>query len=281
MNDLYGTSAQAISMGNARTQQVRDMNEKIRQHNSDVADKIQGLRDQEKSNATMLDIERTGKELWTGANMPNKVKAYQDWKAKRQASNPESNSNKNLGADAEEGNPMRQAMSESQLTEQAGQPPVNEGSPAGAGAVEETAEVSEGAGSKLAKGMPGVAEMTEDGLSKLGKYAGVAGGLAQGTMDVMEDFKGGKFHLAGDNTEHKIGGVLNLAGSIADVGGAIYPPLALVGGALDLASGAVNEIGDLVSEDKQSDDLKQKQAQETVQEVSVAPQPTVATGRVQ
>lgn len=281
MNDLYGTSAQAISMGNARTQQVRDMNEKIRQHNSDVADKIQGLRDQEKSNATMLDIERTGKELWAGANMPNKVKAYQDWKAKRQASNPESNSNKNLGADAEEGNPMRQAMSESQLTEEAGQPPVNEGSPAGAGAVEETAEVSEGAGSKLAKGMPGVAEMTEDGLSKLGKYAGVAGGLAQGTMDVMADFKGGKFHLAGDNTEHKIGGVLNLAGSIADVGGAIYPPLALVGGALDLASGAVNEIGDLVSEDKQSDDLKQKQAQETVQEVSVAPQPTVATGRVQ
>ncbi len=281
MNDLYGTSAQAISMGNARTQQVRDMNEKIRQHNSDVADKIQGLRDQEKSNATMLDIERTGKELWTGANMPNKVKAYQDWKAKRQASNPESNSNKNLGADAEEGNPMRQAMSESQLTDEAGQPPVNEGSPAGAGAVEETAEVSEGAGSKLAKGMPGVAEMTEDGLSKLGKYAGVAGGLAQGTMDVMADFKGGKFHLAGDNTEHKIGGVLNLAGSIADVGGAVYPPLALVGGALDLASGAVNEIGDLVSEDKQSDDLKQKQAQETVQEVSVAPQPTVATGRVQ
>ncbi len=281
MNDLYGTSAQAISMGNARTQQVRDMNEKIRQHNSDVADKIQGLRDQEKSNATMLDIERTGKELWAGANMPNKVKAYQDWKAKRQASNPESNSNKNLGADAEEGNPMRQAMSESQLTDEAGQPPVNEGSPAGAGAVEETAEVSEGAGSKLAKGMPGVAEMTEDGLSKLGKYAGVAGGLAQGTMDVMEDFKGGKFHLAGDNTEHKIGGVLNLAGSIADVGGAVYPPLALVGGALDLASGAVNEIGDLVSEDKQSDDLKQKQAQETVQEVSVAPQPTVATGRVQ
>ncbi len=281
MNDLYGTSAQAISMGNARTQQVRDLNEKIRQHNSDVADKIQGLRDQEKSNATMLDIERTGKELWAGANMPNKVKAYQDWKAKRQASNPESNSNKNLGADAEEGNPMRQAMSESQLTDEAGQPPVNEGSPAGAGAVEETAEVSEGAGSKLAKGMPGVAEMTEDGLSKLGKYAGVAGGLAQGTMDVMEDFKGGKFHLAGDNTEHKIGGVLNLAGSIADVGGAVYPPLALVGGALDLASGAVNEIGDLVSEDKQSDDLKQKQAQETVQEVSVAPQPTVATGRVQ
>lgn len=281
MNDLYGTSAQAISMGNARTQQVRDMNEKIRQHNSDVADKIQGLRDQEKSNATMLDIERTGKELWAGANMPNKVKAYQDWKAKRQASNPESNSNKNLGADAEEGNPMRQAMSESQLTDEAGQPPVNEGSPAGAGAVEETAEVSEGAGSKLAKGMPGVAEMTEDGLSKLGKYAGVAGGLAQGTMDVMADFKGGKFHLAGDNTEHKIGGVLNLAGSIADVGGAVYPPLALVGGALDLASGAVNEIGDLVSEDKQSDDLKQKQAQETVQEVSVAPQPTVATGRVQ
>ncbi len=281
MNDLYGTSAQAISMGNARTQQVRDLNDKIRQHNSDVADKIQGLRDQEKSNATMLDIERTGKELWAGAGMPNKVKAYQDWKAKRQASNPVENSNKNLGTAAEEGDPMRQAMGENQLRDQAGEPPRAEGSPAGAAHDEETALVSEGSESKLAKGIPGAAEMTEDGLSKLGKYAGVAGGLAQGTMDIMEDFKGGTFHLAGDNAEHKIGGVLNLAGSIADVGGAVYPPLALVGGALDLASGAVNEIGDLVSEDKQSDDLKQRQQQETVKEVSAPEQETIATGRVQ
>ena len=47
MNDLYGSNAGAISMGNARTAQVRDLNDKIRQHNSDVSDKIQGLRDQE------------------------------------------------------------------------------------------------------------------------------------------------------------------------------------------------------------------------------------------
>ena len=281
MNDLYGSNAGAISMGNARTAQVRDLNDKIRQHNSDVSDKIQGLRDQEKSNSTMLDIERSGKELWQGANMPSKVKAYQDWKAKRRASNPVDNSNKNLGTAAEEGDPMRQAMGEQQLRDHAGSSIRAEGSPSGAAHDEETALVSEGSDSKLAKGMPGVAEMTEDGLSKLGKYAGVAGGLAQGTMDVMADFKGGTFHLAGDNTEHKIGGVLNLAGSIADVGGAIYPPLALVGGALDLASGAVNEIGDLVSEDKQSDELKQKQASETVAEVSAPIQQTVATGRVQ
>ena len=281
MNDLYGSNAGAISQGNARTAAVRDLNEKIRQHNSDVADKIQGLRDQEKSSDTLLDIERTGKELWTGANMPGKVKAYQDWKAKRQASNPESNSAKVSTANAEEGDPLRQGMNENQLRDMAGEPARAEGSPAGAGAAEETAEVSEGATSKLAKGIPGAAEMTEDGLSKLGKYAGVAGGLAQGTMDVMADFKGGSFHFAGDNAEHKIGGALNLAGSIADVGGAIYPPLALVGGALDLASGAVNEIGDLVSEDKQSDDLKQKQADQTVSEVEAPPEQTIATGRVQ
>tara|TARA_R110000796_G_scaffold208242_1_gene324510 strand:+ start:250 stop:1095 length:846 start_codon:yes stop_codon:yes gene_type:complete len=281
MNDLYGSNAGAISQGNARTQQVRDLNDKIRQHNDDVADKIQGLRDQEKSNSTMLDIERAGKEMWQGANLPNKVKGYQDWRAKRQASNPSSNTTKNLGADAEAGDPMRQAMSESQLTTEARQPPRAEGSPSGAGAEEEVAEVSEGAGSKLAKGMPGIADMAEDGLTKLGKYAGVAGGLAQGTMDIMSDFKGGTFHLAGDNTEHKIGGVLNLAGSIADVGGAIFPPLALVGGALDLASGAVNEIGDLVSEDKQSDELKQKQASETIAPVAQSTQQTIATGRVQ
>ena len=31
--DLYGTSAQAVAMGNMRNQQVRDLNDKINQHN--------------------------------------------------------------------------------------------------------------------------------------------------------------------------------------------------------------------------------------------------------
>ena len=79
--DLYGSSDAAISMGNARRQQVRDMNDRIAQHNKDVSDKIAGLKDQEATTSTVKDIEATGKALWTGSGMPGKVKAYQDYRA--------------------------------------------------------------------------------------------------------------------------------------------------------------------------------------------------------
>jgi hypothetical protein len=79
--DLYGSSDAAIQMGNARRQQVRDMNDRIAQHNKDVSDKIAGLKDQEATTSTVKDIEATGKALWTGSGMPGKVKAYQDYRA--------------------------------------------------------------------------------------------------------------------------------------------------------------------------------------------------------
>ena len=60
-----------------------------------------------------------------------------------------------------------------------------------------------------------------------------------------------------------------------------FPPAALVGGALDLASGAMNEIGDLISGNKQSADLKAKEAAETVAPVAQQAQQTITTGRTQ
>ena len=281
MNDLYGTSANAISQGNMRTQSVRDLNNSIKQHNSDVSDKIAGLRDQEATTNVINQIQNTGKELWAGKGMPDKIAAYKAWRANPTASNPSLQSAKSLISDAAKNNPIASAMEDAKGKVTSIGETIAEGSPSGATVAENTASVAEGAASKLAKGMPGVADMTEDGLSKLGKYAGAAGGLAQGTMDLVNDFKGGTFHLAGDNTEAKIGGALNLAGSVADVIGVGFPPAALVGGALDLASGAMNEIGDLISGNKQSADLKAKQASETVAPVAEQAQQTITTGRTQ
>ena len=38
--DLYGADGNAVAMGNARRQEVRDLNERIKAHNQDIADKI-------------------------------------------------------------------------------------------------------------------------------------------------------------------------------------------------------------------------------------------------
>ena len=287
--DLYGTSAQAIAQGNMRTQAVRDLNERIQQHNSDVAEKIQGLKEQAQSAATILDIENTGKALWAGSHMPDKIKAYKDWKAKKQAgqtnsTNPDQESNRTLQQNVDENTPHSQATTPEQNPTDPPAEPVAEGSPAGASVTEEAGEVSEGPGSRLSKGLTGALEGEVEGgaLGKLGQAAGAIGGLAQGSLDLYNDFKGGHgFHLAGDNWEEKTGNALNLAGSIADVAGTFYPPLALVGGVLDLASGAFSEIGEKVQEDKQSGELQQKQQEDTVQEVGAEQQQTIATGRTQ
>jgi hypothetical protein len=272
-----------------RTQAVRDLNEKIHQHNTDIAEKIQGLREQQQTANTILDIENTGKALWAGSHMPDKIKAYKDWKAKKQAgqtnsTNPDQESNRTLQENADENTPHTQATTPEQNPTEPPAEPVAEGSPTGASVTEEAGEVAEGEGSKLSKGLTGALEGEVEGgaLGKLGEASGAIGGLAQGSIDLYNDFKGGHgFHLAGDNWEEQTGGALNLAGSVADVAGTFYPPLALVGGILDLASGAFSEIGEKVQEDKQSGELQQEQQKATEQEVGPEQQQTVATGRTQ
>ena len=74
--DLYGTNGNAIAMGNARMQAVRDFNDRVKQHNSDVADKIQGLREQESTVDTIKQIKDQATNLWTAKDIPGKVAEY-------------------------------------------------------------------------------------------------------------------------------------------------------------------------------------------------------------
>jgi hypothetical protein len=282
--DLYGSSGSAIAQGNMRTQAVRDLNEKIRQHNSDIADQISSLREQTQTADTINDALNTGKSLWVGSKMPQAISNYKDWKAgKLKGSNPLSALNNKLQEAADKGNPLRNAMGQNQITD-AILAPRAEGSPSGLSLSEEASSVLEGQRSKLSQGiMKGVeGAVGEDALSKLGKATGAIGGLANAGIDLYQDFQGGKgFHLAGDNWEEKTGNALNLAGSIADVAGTFYPPLALIGGAADLASAAIDAIGSKVEEDKKSGELTQQQQQQTEQEVTAPAQQTIVTGRTQ
>lgn len=285
--DLYGTSGNAIAQGNMRTQSVRDLNDKIRQHNQEVADRITGLQEQTKTADTIKEAMDTGKTLWEGSKMPGAIKDYQAWKAgKNKGSNPDTASNRTLRENATEGDPLRQGMGEQQLRDMAGEETRAEGSPSGLSLSEEAESVA-GSKGKLQNGVESLLEdgLTEDGVSKLGKAAGAIGGATTMGLDLYQDFKGGKgFHLAGNNWEEKAGNALSLAGSAADIVGTFYPPAAIIGGAVDLASSAFDAIGEKVSEDKESDDLKQQQQRETITEDASAQAPaqqTITTGRVQ
>ena len=91
MSDIYGADAGSIEMGNARMQQVRDFNARVAQHNQDVSDQMSQLKDQIGTMDNVRELEETAKGLWSGAGMPNKVKAYQDWRANRNSPNPTEN----------------------------------------------------------------------------------------------------------------------------------------------------------------------------------------------
>lgn len=281
--DLYGTSGNAIAQGNMRTQQVRDLNDRIRQHNQDIADKIQGLKEQTQTADTVNQALETGKTLWEGSKMPGAIKTYQAWKAgKITGASPEEAFNKFLSNSAKANNPIASAMNPNQVKTSIGNA-VAEGSPSGLSVSEEASQVVEGANSKLTQGITNSVKDAVEGsaISKLGKGLGAIGAVAQGGVDLYQDFKGGSFHLAGDNWEQKAGNALNLAGSVADVAGTFYPPLAIIGGAFDLTSSALDMIGNKVSEDKKMSDLQQTQQTQTVSEVATPAQQTIATGRTQ
>lgn len=290
--DLYGSSDAAIQMGNARRQQVRDLNDRIAQHNKDVTDKISGLKDQEATTATVKDIEATGKALWTGAGMPGKVKAYQDYRAANaagtaKATNVVENTAATQSADSLS---FRQKLFGKQeitapttATEEGGLSRV------ATSATEEAAtDVGESLANKVG-GATGAALKTgiKDGAEELGttllgkaaKGAGALGGLAVGGYDIYQDVEAGG--IAGNNNWEKAGNVLQIGGAAADVVGTIFPPAALLGGVLDLASAATDEVGEKLDETQKQDDLTQqgKDAQET--QVSAPIQATIATGRVQ
>jgi hypothetical protein len=293
--DLYGADGNAVAMGNARRQEVRDLNERIKAHNQDIADKISGLKDQEKTTQTLNDLKQAGQSLWTGKGMPDRIKAFNDYYNKpdtaKKTGNPTSEETEtqrsnttSIEDSAETGPPTTEPPVE----------PVAEGSNAGRSVgAEADLVVGEGAGageeasSLMSKGLGKLgeegAEMTmgglaKSGLKKLGAGAGIIGEEVQGGIDLYDDIKKGG--IAGNNNWEKAGNVLQIGGSIADLVGLAFPPAKLLGGVLDLASAGVNTIGE--SEDTTaSDKLNQLQQQQTEQTIDAPRQEVITTGRTE
>lgn len=274
MNNIYGTSSGAVSMGNARMNQVRDLNQRIKEHNDSIANQVTQAKDQIQTTQTIKTAKDTAQNLWTGAGMPDKIKSYNEWSNAKTATNPTTQS---LSVkDKLFGKIETSAQTPESVPDTPPTTALAEGTGTGATALEENAT----ADSKLADGLKGT--LTEEGASKLGKIAGGAGVLgsaAIGGMDLYNDFKGSP-HLTGNNGWEKAGNLLQIGGSIGDVAGTVYPPAKLIGGILDLASGALDEVGeatDTTDADKE-DAIQQSETESQVE----APAPeTLTTGRVQ
>jgi hypothetical protein len=271
--DLYGTNGNAIAMGNARMQAVRDFNERVKQHNADVADKIQSLREQESTADTIKQIKDQATNLWSAKDIPGKVAEYNKWVASRNAPNPtEGSVRRSRTLPSQEPAPVAETTDPSPEA-------VSENANAGE-TVSEVAESSEGAGGAVAKGLAKEGEnLVEDtALGKAIGKAGVLGSTALGGMDLYEDIKSKS--IQGNNTWEKAGNLLQIGGTIGDMVGTFLPPAKLIGGVLDLASGITESVGQKLDEDKEADDLKTQQQAETQKTIGVAPQ-TIATGRVE
>lgn len=283
--DLYGTSANAVAQGNARSSAVRDLNERIRQHNTDVANQISGLKDQVKNVQQLKDLQQTAQTLWTGKGMPDKVKAFNDYYANKTASNPTTQSERTTRTTAVE-NPAPEGSATTPAAARASAPAQSSAvteAEAVSGATGEAGQVG-AEGSKLSQGIETAVGKGSNIAGKFGEGAGVLMSAGAGAMDLYQDYedskRDGHFEIAGNNAWEKAGNILQIGGSVADVAGVFFPPAKLLGGVLDLASAGTDAIGEKL-DDKPDKTLDQEQQQETEQEMSIPAGQTLTTGRTQ
>ena len=292
--DLYGGDSAAISLGNSRRKEVADLNQRIQQHNQDLTDQLSSLQEGIKTQATIQQGIQTAQGLWGGAGMPDKVKAYQDWRAGRTApsTNPTSAATKTqtgvtAGEDLTDANQAKGLFGKGVKTG-GGVETIDTSNiqvtPKDYDTAGETLSETDGSlGGALKSGFSRVTGVSgsalESGLEAAGK--GVTGIAAAGIIgdDLYNDFKKGGW--ASMNTGQKIGNVLQIGGSVADIVGMAFPPAKLLGGILDVAAG----VTDIASEQvKEGSDEKEAAAQEQSQisgGVGQEEQQTITTGRTQ
>jgi len=272
MNDI--ANQQAIALGNSRRKAVRDLNERIQQHNNDIANQITQAKEQVKTFDTIKKAQDTAQGLWTGAKMPDKIKAFNEYMESQKASNPTTQNERATSDNVTE--PNDDATTPEQNPTDPPSEPIAEGTNTG----ETVAEEAENATSDLEKGLRNTGAVSDETLStlknvggKFAKGAGVLGAAAIGGMDIYNDIKAKG--LAGNNNWEKAGNLLQIGGSFADVAGAAFPPVALVGGVLDLTAGALDMVGE--SKDKtETNELTEQQQAETEQQIA-DPAPTAQT----
>ena len=284
MADLYGSDNGAISMGNARMSQVRDYNDRIATHNKTVTDTITGLKEQASTRDNVKSLQETAQGLWAGKGMPDKLKAYQDWRAKRNggetAPNPTDDTAQTQTPAPTEGGDTPAVAGDNDAG--GGEPVVDE-PPAepiaeGSNTASSVAEEEETTGGRFTKGVSRMTGMSEEALETAGKGVSILGAGAVAGSDLYNDFKKGGWSSM--NTEEKTGNIMQIGGAAMDIVGTVFPPAALLGGILDLGAGAVDMVGDQVDRADTGDKLDAQGTAEQETGVSATAQ-TQTTGRTQ
>lgn len=245
-----------------RSQAVMDANNKIKQHNDDLAGQIAGLNAQDKTADVLEATKDATGQFWATGKLPGQVKAFQNWNSARTAANPTSQAQNTAAANVEE-------------------PPTETETPkltGGGDGIFESDGAFDEEGSQFKKNFKSMSGLTDEGIETMGKGAGAIAGLGVGGLDIYKDIKSGG--IAGDNWASKASNVLQIGGAIADVGGIAFPPLALVGGVADLLGGVAGEIGDFVDSGKQDQATANLQESETQTAIATQAQAPVASGRV-
>ena len=255
--DLINNSAAQVQEGQMRTQSVMNANKAIQEHNNNLATTIAGLKDQQQTANTVESTKDAVGGMWTMGKIPNQVSALQDHikSGGTLFSNPTDEAIAKAKSDAPEGIEL----------EDMGESAGKEAEEGGELLTEEGGEELAGAAGKFAKGV------------------GVLGSVATAGLDIYKDVDslrhGGG--IAGDNWAEKTANVLQIGGAIADIGGTVFPPLALFGTATDLIGAGMGEVGELLDKGKQTVDDAKLQAQNTETQVAQQVQAPVTIGRVQ
>ncbi len=297
--DLYGGDTQAIQLGASRRREVSDLNQRISSHNKDLADQLSGLQEGIKTQATIQQGVQTAQGLWGGAGMPDKIKAYSDWRdGKTGGTNPTAGAkNTQTGATAGEdltdtnqakglfgkgvktgGGVETVDTSNIQVTakdyDRAGNE-VTQG--------ESLAETDSSLGGTLKSGISRVTGVSKgaltEGLEMAGK--GATGVAAAGIIgeDLYNDFKKGGWGSM--NTGEKIGNVLQIGGAVSDIVGMAFPPAKLLGGILDVTAGVTDIASEQVAEGTKEKDAATTEQSQLEQGVGQAAVQTQVTGRTQ
>ncbi len=273
--DLYSADFGAISEGNMRTQSTLNANKAINQHNKDLGGQIAQLKSGQKTSDVLTATKDATGQFWAAGRLPGQVSAYKDWVASQKAPNPTSQGQNEATDNINETEAGGETTTEPAPTLTA----TDED-----GVFESDGLVSEGqmgSAAKFKQGVKSALGVSDEALETAGKGLGAMGAVGTAGLDIYQDFAGGKgFHLAGDNWASKASNVLQIGGAISDLGGAVFPPLALVGGAADILGGVAGEIGDFIDKGKQDDADTKLQQSETEKTDVIQAQAPVQSGRV-
>lgn len=256
--DLYSSDYAGIQEGNMRSRAITQANDVINQHNLDLGTQLASLKSQQKGAEESQDFLQATQQFWAGSKIPGQIAALQDHlkAGGTLLSNPTTVAQKAVETNFSDTAARLKTMN-------ANPPEITD---EGDGIFTSSRPLQEGE------------SLSADLGAKALKGVSAATSVASGAFDIYKDIKAGG--IAGDNWASKTSNVLQIGGAIADIGGTVFPPLALLGGVTDIAAGLFGEIGAAKDESKQEEAdtaLQQKETETTQAQTVQAP---VATGRV-